>query len=103
MTFHELRLSEPIVRAVSQEGYTNPTAIQAKAIPAAIKGSDLLGYAQTGTGKTAALRFPSCIDWQRTPASTPSGIPPDRERWSCARHASWRRRSSRVSSRTGAT
>jgi ATP-dependent RNA helicase RhlE len=58
MRFNELRLAEPIVRAVAAEGYTTPTPIQRKAIPAALTGKDVLGCAQTGTGKTAAFALP---------------------------------------------
>ncbi len=58
MTFQELRLAEPIVRAVADEGYTTPTPIQTKAIPVALEGKDILGCAQTGTGKTAAFALP---------------------------------------------
>jgi len=58
MTFHELRLVEPIVRAVSAQGYTTPTPIQAQSIPEALKGRDILGCAQTGTGKTCAFALP---------------------------------------------
>ena len=58
MTFVEMGLSEPILRAVTAEGYVNPTPIQAAAIPAAMAGRDLLGCAQTGTGKTAAFSLP---------------------------------------------
>ncbi len=57
-TFADLGLSEPLVRAVSDEGYTTPTPIQARAIPVLLKGRDLLGQAQTGTGKTAAFALP---------------------------------------------
>jgi len=58
MSFNDLGLVEPIVRAVTAEGYTTPTPIQAKAIPAAIAGADILGCAQTGTGKTCAFALP---------------------------------------------
>ncbi|MDY7108410.1 MAG: DEAD/DEAH box helicase [Planctomycetota bacterium] len=58
MQFHELRLAEPIVRAVAAEGYTTPTPIQMKAIPAVLAGQDVLGCARTGTGKTAAFALP---------------------------------------------
>jgi ATP-dependent RNA helicase RhlE len=58
MKFAELRLAEPIVRAVAAQGYTTPTPIQAKAIPVAIGGNDVLGCAQTGTGKTGAFALP---------------------------------------------
>ena len=56
--FHELGLAEPILRAVSAEGYTNPTPIQAGVIPAMIAGHDIVGIAQTGTGKTASFVLP---------------------------------------------
>ncbi len=58
MRFHELRLAEPIVRAVTTEGYTTPTPIQRKAIPEALAGRDVLGCARTGTGKTGAFALP---------------------------------------------
>ena len=58
MSFESLRLVEPILRAVSQEGYTTPTPIQQQAIPLVLQGRDLLGCAQTGTGKTAAFSIP---------------------------------------------
>ncbi len=58
MLFEELSLIEPIKRALKTEGYSKPTAIQSKAIPSLLKGMDLLGCAQTGTGKTAAFAIP---------------------------------------------
>jgi len=57
-TFADLGLSEPLLRAVTDEGYTTPTPIQARAIPVLLRGRDLLGQAQTGTGKTAAFALP---------------------------------------------
>jgi ATP-dependent RNA helicase RhlE len=57
-TFDNLGLAEPIRRAVAAEGYTTPTPIQARAIPHLLTGRDLLGVAQTGTGKTAAFALP---------------------------------------------
>ncbi|MBL7952444.1 MAG: DEAD/DEAH box helicase [Flavobacteriales bacterium] len=57
-TFNDLGLIEPILKALTEEGYTHPTPIQAQAIPHLIKGRDLLGCAQTGTGKTAAFAIP---------------------------------------------
>lgn len=57
-SFDELGLSEPIRRAVSQEGWESPTPIQARAIPVLLEGKDLIGQAQTGTGKTAAFALP---------------------------------------------
>ncbi len=58
MNFNELGLSEPLLRAVADEGYTVPTPIQAQAIPAVLSGGDLLAGAQTGTGKTAGFTLP---------------------------------------------
>jgi ATP-dependent RNA helicase RhlE len=58
MTFAALGLSAEIVRAVSERGYTEPTPIQAQAIPVILKGGDLMGGAQTGTGKTAGFTLP---------------------------------------------
>ena len=58
MLFEQLGLSAPILKALQQEGYTVPTAIQAQAIPPALTGKDILGLAQTGTGKTAAFALP---------------------------------------------
>ena len=58
MTFKELNLIEPLLRAIEEEGYSVPTPIQAEAIPILLKGTDLLGCAQTGTGKTAAFALP---------------------------------------------
>lgn len=58
MKFSELKLSEPIVRAVADKGYDTPSPIQAQAIPVALEGRDILGCAQTGTGKTCAFALP---------------------------------------------
>jgi ATP-dependent RNA helicase RhlE len=58
MKFEELNLAPAIVKAVLEQGYETPTAIQAQAIPAVLEGHDLLGGAQTGTGKTAAFVLP---------------------------------------------
>ena len=58
MSFSALGLSEKIVRAVTEHGYTSPTPIQAQAIPAVLNGGDLLAGAQTGTGKTAGFTLP---------------------------------------------
>jgi len=57
-SFNELNLSEPLLKAIASEGYGKPTPIQAKAIPELLAGRDLLGIAQTGTGKTAAFALP---------------------------------------------
>ncbi len=58
MKFEELNIIEPILKALKEEQYTNPTLIQAKAIPILLKKKDVLGSAQTGTGKTAAFAIP---------------------------------------------
>ena len=58
MTFNELNLSAPVLRAVAQAGYESPSPIQATAIPPVLAGRDLMGCAQTGTGKTAAFALP---------------------------------------------
>ena len=59
MTFKELNLIGPLLRAIEQEGYTEPSPIQEQSIPLLIGGRDLLGCAQTGTGKTAAFGIPA--------------------------------------------
>ncbi len=56
--FTELNLIEPLARAVADEGYQTPTPIQGRCIPHLLEGRDLLGCAQTGTGKTAAFALP---------------------------------------------
>lgn len=58
MNFTDLQLIDPIAKALKEEGYTQPTPIQAQAIPSILLGRDLLGTAQTGTGKTAAFAIP---------------------------------------------
>ena len=58
MTFDQLNLIEPILQALKTEGYTTPTPIQQQSIPLILEGRDLLGCAQTGTGKTAAFAIP---------------------------------------------
>src|SRR6516225_3711489 len=58
MTFNELNLIAPILQALEREGYKNPTPIQEQAIPIILERKDLLGCAQTGTGKTAAFAIP---------------------------------------------
>ncbi|MFD1331689.1 DEAD/DEAH box helicase, partial [Methylopila musalis] len=57
-TFKDLGLSEPILQALAADGYETPTPIQAQAIPSLLAGRDLMGIAQTGTGKTAAFALP---------------------------------------------
>jgi len=58
MTFQQLNLIEPLQKALQKQGYTTPTPIQVKSIPALLEGRDLIGIAQTGTGKTAAFVLP---------------------------------------------
>jgi len=58
MTFEKLGLSKEILRAVREQGYTKPTPIQAQAIPVVLEGRDIMGAAQTGTGKTAGFTLP---------------------------------------------
>ena len=58
MTFDQLELIEPLLKAICKEGYLTPTPIQEKSIPVAMQGKDIFGCAQTGTGKTAAFALP---------------------------------------------
>lgn len=58
MLFSDLHLSAPLLKAVAEEGYTHPTPVQEKAIPAILQGRDILAGAQTGTGKTAGFTLP---------------------------------------------
>ena len=68
MTFNELHLSAPLLRAVAEAGYENPSPIQAAAIPPVLEGQDLMGCAQTGTGKTAAFALPMLDRLNAVPA-----------------------------------
>ena len=58
MTFDELGLSPEVLKAVAETGYTTPTPIKEQAIPYVLRGRDVLGCAQTGTGKTAGFTLP---------------------------------------------
>src|SRR4051812_13588382 len=58
MQFQSLNIIDPILKSLAEEGYTTPTPIQSQAIPIVLGGTDLLGCAQTGTGKTAAFAIP---------------------------------------------
>ena len=69
MKFADLRLAEPILRAVATEGYSVATPIQAQTIPHVINGRDVLGSAQTGTGKTAAFALPVLHRLAKAPAA----------------------------------
>ena len=68
MSFESLGLAEPLLRAVAEYGYTVPTPIQMQAIPVVLSGSDLLGGAQTGTGKTAGFTLPMLHRLMEKPA-----------------------------------
>ena len=74
MTFDQLGLSQPILRAVKAEGYDTPTPIQVQAIPLVLEGKDLMGCAQTGTGKTAAFGLPILQLLDGRPAASPRRI-----------------------------
>ena len=77
MRFDELGLAPELLRAVSEEGYTEPTPIQAQAIPIVLAGQDLMGGAQTGTGKTAAFTLPLLqrISHLASPSPSPARHP----------------------------
>ena len=72
VTFDTLNLAEPILRAVIDSGYTTPTPIQAQAIPVVLAGLDVMGGAQTGTGKTAAFTLPILNRMLKHANSSPS-------------------------------
>ena len=71
MTFADLHLAPPLLRALAEEGFATPTPIQARSIPILLKGRDLLGLAQTGTGKTAAFALPLLHRLDSTPHAAP--------------------------------
>ena len=77
ITFTDLGLAPELLRAVLDEGYTKPTPIQAQAIPLLISGVDIMGGAQTGTGKTAAFVLP--ILQRILPLASSSLLPADRK------------------------
>ena len=72
-TFKNLHLNEKILNALEKKGYTNPTPIQLQAIPYVMEGKDILGIAQTGTGKTAAFSLPILHNLAKNPVSVKSG------------------------------
>ena len=74
MTFEALNLTAPLLRAVNEAGYTEPSPIQEKAIPPVLAGRDLLGCAQTGTGKTAAFALPMLQNLTARPAKKKGAI-----------------------------
>ncbi len=73
-TFTSLGLSEPLLRDIAKAGFTEPTPIQAQAIPAGLQGRDVLGCAQTGTGKTAAFLIPMIERLAEAPKGAPRGL-----------------------------
>ena len=70
MSFKELGLSAELLRAVTEQGYSEPTPVQRQAIPIILQGRDLLAGAQTGTGKTAGFTLPLLQLLTNTPALT---------------------------------
>ncbi len=78
ITFDKLGLIEPILKALQSEGYTTPTPIQAQSIPYLLEGRDLLGCAQTGTGKTAAFAIPMIQRMMNNPVANDRGRRPIR-------------------------
>ena len=74
MNFDQLNLAPAILRAVQEQGYTEPTPVQAQAIPVVLQGHDLLAGAQTGTGKTAGFTLPMLHKLSTTPARQPGAI-----------------------------
>jgi superfamily II DNA/RNA helicase len=87
MSFQELGLREDLLRAVSDQGYTEPTPIQRQAIPTILEGGDVLAGAQTGTGKTAGFTLPLL---QRLMEARPAPEPTAAACAQCA-HWCWRR------------
>ncbi|WP_437338863.1 DEAD/DEAH box helicase [Sorangium sp. So ce394] len=74
MEFADLKLIEPLLRAIEAEGYSTPTPIQQQAIPPILEGNDVLGCAQTGTGKTAAFALPILQRLAQSGAPTQRGL-----------------------------
>src|SRR5438477_11129513 len=79
-SFNEMHLSAPMLDAIARAGYTSPTPIQARAIGIALEGKDLIGCAQTGTGKTASFAIPIierlCASRPGAGARAPALAPP---------------------------
>ena len=95
MTFSEIGLHEALLKALTDSGYTEPTAVQAQAIPAAIEGRDLIVSSQTGSGKTAAFMLPALHRFanQERPALAPaSRRTPNQERQSARSRGNDRQR-----------
>src|SRR6476646_8452695 len=77
MSFANLGLSDALLRAVADQGYTSPTPIQSQAIPAVLAGGDLLAGAQTGTGKTAGFVLPMLQRLSARPSTHATGARAD--------------------------
>ena len=75
MTFNELKITDPILKAIGEKGYLTPTPIQQKGIPVALDGRDMLGIAQTGTGKTAAFAIPILQHLSSGMQAEPTDVP----------------------------
>ena len=75
MTFNELKITDPILKASGEKGYLAPTPIQQKGIPVALDGRDMLGIAQTGTGKTAAFAIPILQHLSSGMQAEPTDVP----------------------------
>jgi ATP-dependent RNA helicase RhlE len=75
MKFEDLGLLPELLRAVQDAGYTEPTPIQTQAIPTILAGKDVMGGAQTGTGKTAGFTLPMLQRLARHASTSPSPIP----------------------------
>ena len=95
MSFPTLGLMPALAQAAGEVGYFDPTPIQRAAIPAVLRGQDVLGLAQTGSGKTAAFSLPLLQRLARRRRATDRGAPSTRWCW-CPR-ANWRRRWARPS------
>ena len=79
MSFRDLGLPQPILQALDDAGYVNPTDIQAQAIPPALEGRDVLGRAKTGTGKTAAFALPILTRMKALASWDPAAHAPEPE------------------------
>ena len=113
MSFENLGLSPWLLLRVSEEGYETATAIQSQAIPSILEGQDLLGCAQTGTGKTAAFALPTLHRISESVRGQGNDENPSRKgqprtlarfaRWCWRRLANWPFRLRRVSECTAST
>ena len=90
MKFEDLNLHHTLLKAVKDQNYTHPTAIQQQAIPLVLKKNDVLGSAQTGTGKTAAFALP-ILHHLINEKSNNSKISPSSFAYSRTCHSDWRK------------